>query len=368
MDSFGILIGNIITVLIVVLIAVFIFRARKSVFWRDVVRQISRRKLAVISLFIMVIYLLIALFDSFSWADPKYDEEGHVIIADNGVAVMDYPLSLLDRILSPIRTAQETTFSAPFGTRSLVKTTYKNEMGEIVRDYPALKYPGVHVLGTDKVGNDVLYATLKAIRTAMIIGIFPILIALPFALFLGVMAGYFGRWVDDVIVFIYTMISGIPGILLIAAFMIIFGQGVVQLCVVMGITAWVGLCRLLRGETYKLREIEYVQAAKAFGVSSVKIIVRHLFPNVMHLVLISFVLWFSGNVLAETFLSYIGIGVGSQTPSWGNMINEGRFELSREPVVWWNLAAAFFMMFGLVLPTNLFGDALRDALDPKLRQ
>jgi peptide/nickel transport system permease protein len=135
----------------------------------------------------------------------------------------------------------------------------------------------------------------------------------------------------------------------------------------MGITGWVGLCRVLRGETLKLREREYVQAALALGVSKFRVLARHIVPNLMHLVLISVVLRFSMLVLAEAVLSYIGVGVGPETYSWGSMINQARSEMGREPIVWWNLAAAFVAMFALVLPANLFGDALRDALDPSLR-
>jgi peptide/nickel transport system permease protein len=140
-----------------------------------------------------------------------------------------------------------------------------------------------------------------------------------------------------------------------------------SLCIIMGITSWTGLCRLIRGETLKLREHEYVNAALSFGVNRLKILSRHIVPNLMHIVLISFILRFSGLVLAEAVLAYIGIGVDPAMESWGNMINTARLELAREPVVWWNLLAAFFFMFGLVLPANLFGDALRDALDPRLK-
>jgi peptide/nickel transport system permease protein len=141
----------------------------------------------------------------------------------------------------------------------------------------------------------------------------------------------------------------------------------VYLCVIMGITSWTGLCRLLRAEVLKLREVEYVQAADAFGVSRFHIMLRHLIPNVLHIVLISIVLRFSGLVLAEAVLAYVGIGVDPSMQSWGNMINQARLELAREPVVWWNLFAAFIFMLGLVLPANLFGDAVRDALDPRLQ-
>jgi peptide/nickel transport system permease protein len=144
-------------------------------------------------------------------------------------------------------------------------------------------------------------------------------------------------------------------------------ERLVYLCVIMGITSWTGLCRLIRAEVLKLREIEYVQAADAFGIARATIIIRHLVPNVMHIVLISIILRFSGLVLAEAVLAYVGIGVDPSMQSWGNMINQARLELARDPIVWWNLLAAFVFMLGLVLPANAFGDAVRDALDPRLR-
>ena len=132
-------------------------------------------------------------------------------------------------------------------------------------------------------------------------------------------------------------------------------------------TSWTGLCRLLRAETLKVSQLEYVQAAHTFGVSHVRTIFRHILPNVMHIVLISLVLDFSGFVLAEAVLSYIGVGVDPSMNSWGNMINEARAELSRGDVVWWPVSAAFVMMFTLVLAANLFSDRVRDAFDPRFR-
>jgi peptide/nickel transport system permease protein len=139
------------------------------------------------------------------------------------------------------------------------------------------------------------------------------------------------------------------------------------LCMILGITSWTGLCRLLRGETLKLRELDYVQASNAFGVSGLRIMLRHLLPNLMHLVMITVVLDFSGLVLAEAVLSYVGVGVDPTTLSWGNMINSARLEMAREPIVWWSLLSAFVFMFTLVLAANLFADAVRDAFDPRLR-
>lgn len=241
-----------------------------------------------------------------------------------------------------------------------------------------------HLLGTDKVGNDVLYLSIKSIRTGLVIGTLTTLIMLPFAIMLGIMAGHFRGWVDDVIQYIYTTLNSIPGVLLIAAAILSVDlyiannpdmfETVVEradlrllfLCLILGITSWTGLCRLLRGETLKLREMDYIQAATAFGVKDMKIISRHILPNVMHIVLIAVVLDFSGLVLAEAVLSYVGVGVDPSMVSWGNMINSARLEMAREPVVWWSLVAAFWFMFVLVLAANLFSDAVRDAFDPRV--
>jgi peptide/nickel transport system permease protein len=240
--------------------------------------------------------------------------------------------------------------------------------------------PYYHILGTDKVGYDVFYRSLKSIRTGLVIGSVTTLIVTPFAIIFGVLAGYWGGLLDDIIQYIYSTLASIPSVLLIVSFMLLVEVGenvddiawradrrLLSLCIIMGITSWTGLCRLIRGETLKLRELDYVQAALSFGVSRLRIIAQHIVPNLMHIVLISFILRFSGLVLAEAVLAYIGIGVDPSMESWGNMINTARLELAREPVVWWNLFAAFIFMFGLVLPANLFGDALRDALDPRLK-
>jgi peptide/nickel transport system permease protein len=242
------------------------------------------------------------------------------------------------------------------------------------------------VLGTDKVGQDVLYQSIKSIRTGLVIGTLTTLVMLPFAVFLGMLAGYFRGWVDDVIQYLYTTLNSIPGVLLIAAAVLMMqvymanhpelfetmaeraDMRLLFLCLILGVTSWTGLCRLLRGETLKLRELDYVQAATAFGVSRATILVRHLLPNLLHLVLIAVVIDFSGLVLAEAVLSYVGVGVDPTTLSWGNMINGARLEMAREPMVWWSLLAAFSFMFTLVLAANLFSDAVRDAFDPRLRR
>jgi peptide/nickel transport system permease protein len=242
-----------------------------------------------------------------------------------------------------------------------------------------------HILGTDKVGEDVFYQSLKSIRTGLVIGTLTTLVMLPAAILLGIMAGYLGGRTDDVIQYLYTTLNSIPGVLLIAAAILMLQvymtnnadqfESLVEradlrllfLCIILGVTSWTGLCRLLRGESLKLREVDYVQAARALGVRHSTVIARHILPNVLHIVMITVVLDFSGLVLAEAVLSYVNIGVDPTMNSWGNMINSARLELARDPIVWWSLAAAFLFMFTLVLAANLLADVVRDAFDPRLR-
>ena len=240
-----------------------------------------------------------------------------------------------------------------------------------------------HVLGTDLGGTDVAYQSLKGVRTGVLLGTLSTLIMLPIAVTLGVMAGYFKGWVDDVVQYLYTTLSSIPGILLIAASVLLFQVYIdlnpdffsigmekadarfIALCFILGVTSWSTLCRLIRAETLKISQLGYVQAAHAFGVSHSRILGRHILPNVVHIILITFVLDFSALVLAEAVLSYIGVGIDPAMGSWGNMINGARSELSREPAIWWTLSGAFFFMFALVLAANLFSDLVRDAFDPR---
>ena len=241
------------------------------------------------------------------------------------------------------------------------------------------------MLGTNQVGSDVLYQALKSIRTSLVIGTVTTLVLLPLGIGAGIAAGYFRGWVDDVIQFVYTTLNSIPGVLLIAASVLMIqvlidthpeafqtsaqraDMRLLALCAILGLTSWTGLARLLRGESLKLAELEYIQAAHAFGVSETRILARHILPNVAHIVIISLVLDFSGFVLAEAVLSYVGVGVDPSTISFGTMINAARMEMAREPMVWWSLAAAFFFMFALVLSANLFADAVRDGFDPRVR-
>ena len=422
-------------------------------------RRLAQSATAMVSLLVLSLFLVIGLLDSLHYrvALPE-QSQGETIYSPE-------VLSVFDKLVTPLRTHTEKTYSAPFAMTLFAKESITDEQGNIVRDYPRLLYGGAHladvaqrdgdvaqragfgavgglvsglllffvaskalrraapsptggegsrrprralliaaliiaaligalanlatvyhVLGTDKVGIDVLYLSLKSIRTGLIIGTVTTLITLPLALLLGIAAGYFRGWVDDVIQYIYTVLSSIPSVLLIAAAVLMMQVTIethpqwfdttasradlrlVFLCLILGVTSWTGLCRLLRGETLKLRELEYIQAAQAFGVSPFRILTRHIVPNVMHIILIALVMDFSALVLAEAVLSYVGVGVDPSMISFGTMINGARLEMGREPMVWWSLVAAFGFMLVLVLAANLFADAVRDAFDPRLNQ
>ena len=249
----------------------------------------------------------------------------------------------------------------------------------------AALWPYYHVMGTDQTGNDVLFMCLKSVRTAVVIGSLATIATIPLALLFGILAGYFKGWVDDGIQYSYTVLSSIPSVLLISAFVLMiqvfidknplwFETGLERadirlflLSAILGLTGWAQLARLLRAETLKLGELDYVQAARAFGVSHAGIMLRHVLPNVTHIIVIVAVLDFSGLVLYEAVLSYVGVGVDPNTQSFGTMINGARNEMSRDPVIWWTLGTAFAFMVALVLSMTLFASAVREAFDPRAR-
>jgi peptide/nickel transport system permease protein len=411
--------------------------------------RVFRSGAAAASLVVLGAYLTVGLADSLHYRPALERAPGEPRAYSSEV------LSLLDRVLAPLRGRNEKTYSAPLATRAFAKEQIEQPDGRIARAYPRLRFGGAHlsseadwaddvarrtlagfgasfalcflvvlatrklksgrpdvpwhaagaslcavlllagpaaalatgyhVLGTDKVGQDVFYLALKSVRTSLVIGTVTTLVTLPLGVALGTMAGYFRGWVDDLIQYVYTTLNSIPGVLLIAAAVLMMQVAIDQhpeafptavqradlrllfLCVILGLTSWTGLARLLRGETLKLSTLEYVQAARAFGVRDARILGRHIVPNVAHIMIISTVMDFSALVLAEAVLSYVGVGVDPSTNSFGTMINAARLEMSRDPPVWWTLATAFTFMLALVLAANLFADAVRDGFDPRVR-
>jgi len=308
-------------------------RVRRSPFWRARLAEVARRR--PIALAVIGGFVLVALADSISWRGGATGEG------------LDEPRSALERLFPA--DFREASYSAPLADV------------EFYGGAP-LRHPGRHLLGTDILGRDVLLLTLQGAKVALLVGGLTCLLAVPLALLFGVPAGWFGGRLDDFVFFLVSTLASMPSILLLIALVTAIGRGPLQVCFALAVTGWVGFCRLARGETLKIRELDYVQAARALGVSDARILLRHVLPNLTHLIVITFVLTFSNLVLSEAVLSWLGLGLEG---SWGQMIDQARDELSRAPIIWWNLGAASAALFTLILAVNLVGDAVRDVLDPR---
>ena len=220
--------------------------------------------------------------------------------------------------------------------------------------------------GGDKWGRDVLKKTIKGSETSIFVGLAAAFVATFIGTLLGALAGYYGRWVDDVLNWFYSVFSSIPYLLLILAVAAVLNQkGMLTIILILGTLGWTGVFRLIRAEYLKHKGREYVQAADALGASNGRKMFLHIFPNVSHVVLVQLSILAVGFIKAEVILSFLGFGVPVDVVSWGSMLNEAQNELILGK--WWQLAAATTAMALLVTGFSLFTDALRDALDPKLR-
>lgn len=223
-----------------------------------------------------------------------------------------------------------------------------------------------HWMGTDGLGRDVMSRLVQGVRIAFKVGIITSLIAIPIGVFLGCLAGFIGGRTDDIIVWFYSTVASMPGLLFILAIaMVLPDRGLLGVYLGIGLTTWVGLCRLVRAEVMKHKEKTYVQAARALGIGSGRIMFKHILPNVLHIIIVTFTLRFPAAVGTEVIMSYLGIGVQNE-PSWGIMIDAARMRLWQG--MWWEMTFVTIALFLLVLAFNLLGDALRDALDPRLSE
>jgi ABC-type dipeptide/oligopeptide/nickel transport system permease subunit len=284
-------------------------RSLRNSLWWDAIRRLSRDKIAVVSFVVVASYVLMALLCQLG-----------LIFTDFGV--VDNTMAYL-----------------PPGPKAW--------------------------LGTDIFGRNVLARAAHGTVTSLTVGFAGTGLSLVIGTVLGAVSGYFGGKIDELIVWFYTTVDTIPYILLVIAFSMVLGPGLHTLCLVIGLTFWVSHCRVMRAEFMKHRDREYVQGAVAMGASHWRRIFIHIMPNVSHLILINFSLGVVTAIMSEVILSYLGLGVEPGVPSWGMMISDAKLELSRG--VWWSLTAATGFMFFLVLSLILFNDALRDALDPKLK-
>lgn len=219
-------------------------------------------------------------------------------------------------------------------------------------------------LGADIFGRSVMYKTIYGTRTAIGIGLVVTLLSIPIGVILGSVAGYFGGWIDELIVWFYTTLSSIPTILLLIAISYALNRGITAMYIALVATSWIGMARVMRGEFIKHKSREYVIAADSLGASHFSKIFKHILPNVSHFIILNFSMQFMGAIKAEVILTFLGVGIQG-VPSWGNMIDDAKLELARG--VWWQLTGATVAMFFIVLAFNILGDSLRDALDPKIK-
>jgi peptide/nickel transport system permease protein len=309
--------------------------AKPRTLWRDAWGRIKMQKTALAALAVLIVYVLVALLG----------------------------------FTEKLRTASE----ARIGGSNQPPALHAVLAGGQTTVAPALWF------GTDFLGRSVLWRFLFGVRIALTVAILAALIENIIGVVLGAIAGFFGGWVDAVIVWLFTTINSVPWILLMLAlayalqgreFHVPFTDksfpmaGIPTIVLALGLTSWVGLCRLIRAEVLKHRDRDYVVAARAVGLGNRRIIFRHIFPNVFHLVIINFSLGLAAYVQSEVVLSFLGLGV-TDKPSWGRMIDDAKLELLKG--VWWQMAAATVAIFIFSLAVNVFGDALRDALDPRLR-
>ncbi len=223
---------------------------------------------------------------------------------------------------------------------------------------PSLEHP----FGLDELGRDIFSRVLAGARISLFVGLTVVGISSIVGVLLGAIAGYFGGWLDDLISRVIDVLLAFPGILLAIALVAVLGPSLANVVMALSVIGWVGYARLVRGQVLKAREFEFVQAARALGARTPRILFRHVIPTTMSAVMVQATLGMAGSILAEASLSFLGLGVQPPTPSWGTMLNGGRLHLLDAPHLTIFPGAAIAV---LVLGFNFLGDGLRDALDPK---
>lgn len=362
--------------------------------WSDAIRRLRKRKFSMVCFFIVMFYFLLA---GAIFLDEELDKEVTTVVTEvvteSGVKVverkivkydMDIPWFRWDEAVGPSyepprwwRTDEELVGEENDQVSEEEVKEVDGWFAEVIETLKTVcKRIEAYVsrfFGTDFLGQSTFRKTLYGAKTSITVAVCASFISLLIGVPLGAIAGYFRGKTDDAIVWFYTTLSTIPYILLIMAFALvlkdreIFGiplKGATSVYLAMGLTSWTGICRLIRGEIIKRKESEYVLSARAIGCSNTRIIFRHLLPNVFHIIIINFSLRFVGFIQAEVILSFLGLGE-TDKPSWGGMIDAARTELAQD--VWWEMTAATIAVFFISLALNIFGDALRDCLDPKLR-
>lgn len=336
--------------------------AKGTSLWREAGRKLRRERVAMACATVVALYVLVGLLASAgTWVNSLHQEgrvgPGWKRFAD-AVLFADYAEPAPDSANRPPTWWPDASDEAPAQAPALP--------GDAAAPTGPPAEERFHLFGTDLLGRDVFSRVANGTGIALRLGLGVGALAVVIGFVFGAMAGWFGRVVDEGVTWLYSTISSIPDIMLMVAiaYMWPWGRGFGSMLVAMACTYWVGVARIVRAEFLKLRERDYVLAARAQGLSNARIMLVHVAPNVAHLLIVLFTLLFVEAVKAEVILSYLGVGIINE-PSWGLLISDAETELMRG--LWWQITFTSLALFGIVLALQVFGDALRDALDPRLR-
>jgi peptide/nickel transport system permease protein len=329
--------------------------------WALAWQRFCRDRVGVVAAAVVLIYIALMAASAAGWIVRDWSEEAGVSYAPPTFVGADAPLALAQSPGAP---------HAPVPEDSGIVDPLAEELAEIARgsaDTSAAESRAQTLpLGGDKWGRDVVKKAVKGTETSLFVGIVAAALATFLGTFLGALAGYYGRWVDDFFNWLYSVFTSIPYLLLVLAIAAVLNQkGVLTVILILGLTGWTGIFRLIRAEYLKHRVREYVLAADAIGASDSRRMFVHILPNVSHVVLVQLSLHVVLFIKSEVILSFLGFGVGVDTVSWGSMLAEAPSELILGK--WWHIAAATIAMAVLVTAFSLLTDAMRDALDPKLK-
>ena len=327
--------------------------------WARVWQELRRKRSAVVSLWMVLSMGVLALGADFIASDRPYyielDGEAYFpILIDYGVAVgvRRWPAPLLNADFKRLEDRAERVLWPPIP----YSPTRVDLSGE------TLAVPSAaHWLGTDRLGRDVASGMVHGTRISLTIGLVVVAIQALLGIFFGALAGYYGGWVDLVISRFLEMMLGIPTFFLLITVAAIFPPSIYLIMMILGLTGWMGIARYIRSEFLRVREQEYVEAAKSLGASDWRVMLRHILPNALAPVLVAAAFGVATAVLAESSLSFLGIGVPAHLVTWGSILSESR----ANTFAWWLAVFPGAAIFVTVTSYNLLGDGLRDALDPR---